>query len=794
MDVVFFHILKRDLKRKKVMNIILFAFLILVSMLMSSSVNMLYTTSTAIEHFKKESNTADNIVLTFNDEKNNESMEEWIDSNPMLKDSQMENLIYVTADNLKIPSKYGELKDDVSIYLSKLPRKYNTVFNQDNTSFELQEGEVGIPMLIAEQYGLQIGDNIEIKFGDYQKELTIKYFVKDVVFGSGLMGIKRIIVNDKDYEDFSINETVIINLWSLIKSDHVSYHDVDKDFNKNSIMSIYTFDSSTVSFTYIMDLVLAGIMIIVSIFLIFISFLILRFTIVFTFEEDFKEIGIMKAIGIKNKGIKKIYMVKYLSIALVGGSIGFLIGIPFASYLLKSISSLIIMRTTFFNYILSACSVIFVILLTIGFCYLCTRRINKMSAIDAIRQGSTGERFTSKRKLKLHLMKHIKTSHFLAISDLLGSFRRFIILMITFILGTALIIIPTNVINTLSSNEALQLFGLINFDFYINSKKFHSEYMNESAGKLLTDIKELEQQIKETGIDIELHPDVNLMSKVYVDKEEEVKSIASFQTLDYSADNYTYSIGSAPVLENEVAISVGAAEYFGVNIGDTIYCNMKDEAKPYIITGLYQSMMNQGYSIRYSEEHPIKIEDTNGFLIFGIINNNTEKKEEVIKELRDTYPDLDIKNGKEYVNSMMGNLTSQIGSIKNIIFILILGINFLITSLIVRMLLTKEVPEIAVLKSIGFKDKDIRNWQVTRIGIILVLSTIIGTIAGNLLGGPLTSGIFKMMGATQINLLVEPLQVYVIYPVILIFTTMIAVITNLSGVRKTKIWEINNQE
>lgn len=794
MDVVFFHILKRDLKRKKAMNIILFVFLILVSMLMSSSVNMLYTTSTAIDHFKKESNTADNIVITFNDIKNNGSMEEWIDSNSMLKDSLMENLIYVTADNLKIPSKYGELKDDTSLYLSKLPRKYNKVFNQKNSSFELKEGEAGIPMLIAEQYGLQIGDNIEIKSGDYEKELTIKYFVKDVVFGSGLMGMKRIIVNDKDYEDFSINETVTINLWSLIKSDDVSYHDVDKDFSKSSIMSIYTFDSSTVSFTYIMDLVLAGIMIFVSIILIFISFLILRFTIVFTFEEDFKEIGIMKAIGIKNKEIKKIYMVKYLSIALVGGCIGFLISIPFASYLLRSISGLIIMRTTFFNYILSACSVIFIILLTIGFCYLCTRRINKMSAIDAIRQGSTGERFTSKRKLKLHLMKHIKTSQFLAISDLLGSFRRFIILMITFILGTALIIIPTNVINTLSSNKTLQLFGLINFDFYINSSKLHSEYMNESVEKLLADIKVIEQQIKEIGIDIELHPDVNFMSKVYVDKEEEVKSIASFQTFDYSADNYTYLIGSAPVLENEVAISAVAAKYFGVSSGDTIYCNMKNEAKPYIITGLYQSMMNQGYSIRFSEEHPIKLEDTSGFLIFGIINNNTEKKEEIIKELKDTYPDLDIQNSKEYTNSMMGNLTSKFGSIKNLIFILILGINFLITSLIVRMLLTKEVPEIAVLKSIGFKDKDIRIWQVTRIGIILVLSIIIGTIAGNLLGGPLTSGIFKMMGATQINLLVEPLQVYVIYPVILIFTTMIAVITNLSGVRKTKIWEINNQE
>lgn len=106
---MFFHILKKDLKRKKVMNIILFAFLILASMLMSSSVNMLYTTSTAIDHFIKESDTADNIVITFHDENNDKSMEEWIDSNSMLIDSHKESLIFVTADNLKIPLKYGEI-------------------------------------------------------------------------------------------------------------------------------------------------------------------------------------------------------------------------------------------------------------------------------------------------------------------------------------------------------------------------------------------------------------------------------------------------------------------------------------------------------------------------------------------------------------------------------------------------------------------------------------------------------------------------------------------------------------
>ena len=50
---MFFKILKKDIIRKKAMNIILFLFMIISSMLIASSVNMLYTTTTALENFKK---------------------------------------------------------------------------------------------------------------------------------------------------------------------------------------------------------------------------------------------------------------------------------------------------------------------------------------------------------------------------------------------------------------------------------------------------------------------------------------------------------------------------------------------------------------------------------------------------------------------------------------------------------------------------------------------------------------------------------------------------------------------
>jgi putative ABC transport system permease protein len=793
--IMFFKILKRDIKRKKAMNIILFIFMIIASILIAGSVNMLYASTTALEHFKRVSNLADNIIVTSSNEENDREMEEWIQSSDMIQGYNIDNTIFVTASNLIIPAQYGNLKDDTTLILSKVPTDYNLIFNQKNEFLKLMQGEVALPLLIATNYGIKIGDKITVQIEDVKKELVVQYFTKDVTFGSAFMGFKRIILSDADFKDLEeLKNTIIIKIWSLNKREEVSYIEVEKDFNKRTIDSIATFNNDLISFSYILDTILAVIMIIASLFLIFIAFLIIKFTILFTIEEDYKEIGIMKAIGMKNRSIKKIYMVKYLAIAILGGSIGFIFSIPFADYLIKSISARIIIQSTFFNYILSIMSVIFIIIITIGFCSLSARRINQLSAIDAIRQGSNGERFSSSRKLKLHKLKSINLSTFLAISDLVSGFRKFIILNITFILGTAIIIIPINIINTLNSNEFLTLFGLSNFDFNIGSNNYIGTYMDGSIEKLLSGINELEHQMNEAGVSTEIYPDVNFVTRIYVDSKENSKNVFSLQSLDYSAENYTYLTGSAPKLTNEIAITTVVAEYYDVDLGDTIYCNINDQTRSYIITGLYQSMNNLGYSVRFSEVHPLELNETNGFSLFGIIEGSNIKQAEAIRILKDNFPELDIKTNEEYKDALLGSIVTQVGTIKNLILGLVLGINFLITSLLVRMLIAKEVPEIAILKSIGFQDKAIRSWQIRRIAILLIISIFLGTIFANVTDTFFTSGIFRGMGITHLSLTIKPLQVYIIYPVILLIVTMSAVLISLSKVKKTQIWVINNQE
>ena len=144
-------------------------------MLIASSVNMLYTTTTALDQFKKVSNTSDNVIMTFSSEENDRQMEEWANTSNKVKSKSFDDLLIITADNVVLPPQYDTLKDDSSLSLGKVPKDYNLIFNQENEAFELKSGELALPMMIKENYGIQLGDKITIKIGDCEKEFSVKY-------------------------------------------------------------------------------------------------------------------------------------------------------------------------------------------------------------------------------------------------------------------------------------------------------------------------------------------------------------------------------------------------------------------------------------------------------------------------------------------------------------------------------------------------------------------------------------------------------------------------------------------
>lgn len=162
--------------------------------------------------------------------------------------------------------------------------------------------------------------------------------------------------------------------------------------------------------------------------------------------------------------------------------------------------------------------------------------------------------------------------------------------------------------------------------------------------------------------------------------------------------------------------------------------------------------------------------------------------------MAEKYPEVKVFTAGEYANYMIGDVATQIDSIKLLIFIVVVIINMLVTVLMVKSFITKEKNEIALLKALGFKNRYIAGWQTLRIGIVFIISIIIVSVISAPLSKLIITPVFKMMGAENMKFEINSLETYIFYPVIVyLVTTISAMLTSLQ-VRKISTSGISNIE
>lgn len=793
-----FNILRNDLKRKKSINVILLLFIVLASMLMAGSVNVLYTTSTAISRMMNRANVPFLSIFTYDNPRTNEQIENWASSSDKVSGYRQEDILIVISNVFRKDSKQIVPKEKVnSVLLSGIPKTDSLVFDQNDRQITLKTGEIAIPVAFHNEYGVNIGDKITVRTGGEDKDFTVAAYEKDIVFGSDMI-MRRFMMSDADfaaYEKLNAAEMIKLNFWAVSAAEGVSYRAVAGEFGNKAINSIFTLGKADIDTSYMIFKLVAIVMMIVSTCLILISFLILRFTIVFTVQEDYREIGVMKAIGIRSTGIRRLYLIKYLAISLAGGAAGFALSFLYSGIMLRNSSQMFITEDKGISVLLAALSSLLVVALSMLFCWLCTGKINKVSVMEAIHQGNTGERFSRSKKIRLFKRSLVDTADFLSLSDLVNGFKKFAILTLTFILGTMLIILPLNIINTLKDSDAMMsLFALPPFDMNVINNELLDVAIKGDDQALGEAVKNVGEDFATKGYPIDFHVELAKTASLYTDNSAESINVNAWKGVDYPTDKYLYIEGTGPKSVNEIAISSKIAEYFGISVGDTITGNLQEETKTFIVTGFFQSMSNLGMTARLSEDYPLALNGFSSIGIYGEFKDPAVDPAKAKADLEKAFPEYSISTKTDIYNNYLGSTIKSVDSMKNLIVGVVLGIIFLITCLIVRMLISREVPEIALLKSIGFRDSRLRRWQIGRIVIILVTSIVIGTVLSGTIGSTLVAGVFSMMGATNVPLIIVPLQVYVLYPALLLVSTVLAAAVSIGQIRKTQIWEINCQE
>jgi len=783
---MYLRILKKDLKRKRTMNSILLIFVILGVMFTASSVNNMVTVAMALDRYFEIANVPDYWYATSYEEEAGRVEEFARDNGYELCVSEM-----VQVDPRSINVQGERFEYSSSVVLAQIGD--TKVFDGNGQEItRVNDGEIYISAEIfhSVQNDFHIGGKIEITSEGKTKEFTLKGFTKDALFGSSMMGMTRFLVSDNDRHFFE-SETCTKFYSLLVYTSDDAFTEKFEALNVKTTMSV---DRAGMKMMYIMDMLIAAIVLIVSICLILISMVILQFTISFTVSEEFREIGVMKAIGISNRKIRGLYILKYFAISVVGAILGLTLSFPFGNLLIQSVSNNIIIsgqNKTFLNVICAVGTAAVVV----WFCYLCTHKIKKFSPIAAIRNGEMGERYQRKGLLRLG-KSHLTPAAFLAVNDVLSSVRRYLSMILIFTLGLLLVIIPVNSINTLQSDKLLPLFNMADCDLVISQELlFSANGTNEEM------IDKKQEEVKETLLSHGIRADVfqEIMFRFYIlHGDKKMSSLAFKGKGEVRADEYTYLEGTPPENDGEVAITYLVADKIGAQIGDKVKIDMGGEVREYRVTAINQSMNNFGEGIRFYEGDDVDYNYAAGS--FGIQiryrdNPDGETLRERKKLLKRVFDETDVYEAGEYISYMIGDVAGQLEGVKSLILGIILCINILVAVLMVKSFITKEKGEIAMLKALGFGNACLVAWQSMRIGMVLLISIVIGTLISTHLSKLTIEPIFHMMGAYSIEFDVVPLEVYVVYPLAVLAATVLAAVTGAAlPLRKISAAETSNIE
>lgn len=790
---MYLNILKKDLKRKRTMNIILLLFIILAVMFVSSSANNLSAVTSSLDTYFDNAKVADYCIFTSGkvETDKSESAEEIVKNFSGTQSYKSEDTIYISTSGV---TKENKQIESSSTMMNAFENDCITYFDENNEPLTaVNEGEVYLRKSILTQNNLAVGDKITVKVGDVSKDFKIKGSLKDAVLGSSMMGTPRYLVSKADFNDFYSDESV--KPWTG-KSVYVYTDDIEGLEQALSDCTNITFMGSKalIKTTYIMDMINAGVLLIVSICLILISFVILRFTITFTLSEEYREIGIMKAIGIKNSKIRGLYLIKYFATSIVGAIIGLIISIPFGNMLLQQVSENIVIEGNN-RYILNIIFAIAIVLIIMLFCYRCTGKVKKFSPVDAIRNGTTGERFKKKGVIKLSKSK-LKPVPFMAVNDILSGVKRFGIMLITFTIGILLITIMVNTIATLQSDNLITWYSMTKSDVFLEDLKSDERHLVTGGHENLKEqLNEIKKTLSENEIKADCYCETAFKLGI-INGDYKCKSLA-FQGTNTTTDMYSYLEGTPPKNKNEIALTYITADKIHAKIGDTVTISTVSGDKDYIITAIYQSMNNMGEGIRFTEDEELDYSQAMGIFPYQVKYTDNPSSDEISKRfelIKDKFSDYTVRTCGEYVDYMIGGVAGYMSNTKLLIILIVLIINILVAVLMEKSFLTKERSEIAMLKAIGFKNSSIILWQTLRIGIVMVLAVFIAILLSEPASQLSVGFIFKIMGANNIIFDVNVLESYVIYPLICLATTVLAVFIVAQQVRKVKSSEINSIE
>lgn len=795
-NAMFFRMLKKDLLSKKSLNIILFIFMIAASVLVFISTADIYSNITGTSRAKEKYKLMNYCLFTYipkaeREEKLSRLEDIMTQSGEFGKFAHAEGCA-VYEDYLDI-SDFAKKDNDLPSFMvmTPQPRDSSLVYDTEDKPFYVKNNEIALPAPMISSFGANIGDKLRItsRTGEIY-EFTVSHFFKDpYTFPT------RFIISDSDYETLSTRDFLIYDMYFF---DKLPPDGIDPD--------VLRLPSPELSYLFIMNTYesfdeyhiiadLASVFLaLMGVFMILLVFITIRFTVVAEVKEHEKEISIMRAVGVDSVRFRWLFCAKYIAFAVIGGTAGIILGYPAARLFNRHFLVNVPTPSPLTLLLVGLAAVLSLILVTILFSLFVMRRMKRISIMTAIHGETLGERFGSNRVPLLHKNKHIPLPLYLALTDIISKAGRYVFLIITYTLCAVIMLLAVYFRYSVVSSNFLR-YGLENqVDFnIIRAGELDDIYEIRETNEMIPYEQQVNEEFEKQGIPA--HYEIYMEGDVTVKPPDGSAddAMALFHMKDASA--MQYAEGAAPVLINEAAVSHLYAKDHGLKTGDIISIEF-DEGLPeeqFVITGLFDIMQPLLPNIIFSPDY-----EPNGSLQLYTYSSSAvieqDNKKEVLEQIYELYGRENVMDSKEYIKDYFGSFIPSLDLMMFSLSSAVIIISTLITLLYLNLFLTEDKNDIALLKSLGFRDSTITAWQMLRLLILSGTAMAVGIILTCTLGQQfaqrLTESIVSLTGFRFVSM---PIFTFVIMPVLIGMTIIIPSVIRLRKIKDIDLRNINEE-
>ncbi|HWP79028.1 MAG TPA: FtsX-like permease family protein [Candidatus Acidoferrum sp.] len=652
-------------------------------------------------------------------------------------------------------------------------KEFDYLMGLDGNMIQAKGGELYVPIAYMKDKTAKIGDTAVI----CGIELTVAGFLRDAQMNSALSSSKRFLLSEKDYariRDMGDVEYLIefrLKDISQLGAFEAAYISSDLPANGPTVTYPLFRMMNAVS-----DGLMIAILLLVSILVVAVAFLCIRFTLLAKIEEETREIGVMKAIGLRVSDIRRIYLAKYAFLALLGCLLGFILSLFFKDMLLENIRLYMgESENTSLAPAFGIAGVLAVFLFTVAFVSLVLRRFRRITPAEAVRYSAVQEKTADARRFMLVNSRVPSVNAFLGMKDVLTRKKLYATMAAVLVIAVFIMIVPQNIYSTISSKDFITYMGIGRCDMLVSVQQ--TDRITQKAA-------EIDKAMQRDKF-IDKHA-------VFVSKMFEVKTEngaaerIKIELGDHSVFPIQYAKGRMPQAENEIALSVMSAGELGKTIGDRMVVLVGATAKSLVVCGIYSDITNGGKTAK--AVFPDNSAQVLWYTVCADIKHGA-LPDAVVGEYEQSFPYAKVAGIEAYFSQVYGPTVDAVRKASYAAIAAALAISVLVILLFMKMLVVKDRYAIAVLKSLGFTNADIQRQYLFRAGFVLATSIFIGTILANTAGEFFGSALISMFGASSFKFAINPWIAYLLFPLLVAATVIVAAMAGVSGAASVQVSE-----